>query len=203
MGESGTMIDKHIITHLSDISLTLFRKNFFGIYNGSISKKLNNSNFIINTKDSIFDKINDKTLCQIGMNNHDYSLKLASMEAPVHNEIYNLIHESKYIACGMPPYTTAYSLEHNEIIFEDYFGKTLFDRLTIYDPKDFSTWYDRNIYEIPQELKKSKQNIIVIKGIGVYVYDRDMNELVKKVAILENSCRILGLKTQYKKENIC
>ena len=34
---------------------------------------------------------------------------------------------------------------------------------------------------------------MVIKGIGTYIYDRDIHELVKKIAILENSCRLLKL----------
>ncbi|MEA3554325.1 MAG: class II aldolase and adducin N-terminal domain-containing protein [Campylobacterota bacterium] len=192
------MIDKNIVKHLSNISLALFRKNFFGIYHGSISKKIDHNSFVINKKEAIFDEISSDSLCQLSMNTHDYSWKLASMEAFIHNSIYNQIHEAKYIACGMPPYTTAYSIEHDEIVFEDFFGKTLFDKITVYDPKDFDTWYDRNSLEIPRELKNSKNHLIIIKGIGVYVYDRDMNELIKKVAILENSCRILALKSQFR-----
>ena len=115
------------------------------------------------------------------MNNYDYSWKLASIEANVHNSIYGQIHEAKYIACGMSPYTSAYSLDHDEIIFEDYFGKTIFGRLKVFDPGDFSTWYERNALEITRELIQAKNNIIVIKGIGVYVCDRDMNDLVKKL----------------------
>lgn len=190
------MIDKNIVKHLSDISLALFRKNFFGIYHGSISKKIDHNSFVINKKEAIFDEISSDYLCQLSMNTYDYSWKLASMEASIHNSIYNQIHEAKYIACGMPPYTTAYSLDHDVIILEDYFGKTLFDKITIYNPRDFETWYERNSLEITRELKKSKNHLIVIRGVGVYVYDRDMNDLVKKVAILENSCRILALKSQ-------
>jgi len=192
------MIEKNIVKHLSDISLALFRKNFFGIYHGSISKKLDHNNFIINKKDAIFDEIGENALCQLSMNLHDYSWNLASIDSIIHSSIYTQIHEAKFIAFGMPPYTTAYSLEHDEIIFEDYFGKVIFDRLSIFDPGDFSTWYDRNFTEIPKALKEAKHNLIVMKGIGVFVYDRDMNDLVKKVAILENSCRLLALKSQFK-----
>lgn len=193
------MIEKHIVKHLSDISLALFRKNFFGIYHGSISKKLDHNNFIINKKDAIFDEINENALCQLSMSVHDYSWNLASIDSIIHSSIYTQIHEAKFIAFGMPPYTTAYSLEHDEIEFNDYFGKIIFGKLTIYDPGDFDTWYDRNFIEVTKELKEARNNVIIVKGIGVYVYDRDMNDLVKKVAILENSCRLLALKSQFKK----
>ncbi len=187
-------MDKKIVKILSNISLALFRKNFFGIYHGSISAKIGHDNFIINTKDTIFDEVKTSNLCELQMNNFDYSWNMASIESNIHNIIYTQIHEAKYIACGMPPYTTAFSLTHDEIIFEDYFGKTLFDRLSIHDPGDYETWYERNKFELPTLLKLSSNNIVVIKGIGVYIYDRDINELVKKVAILENSCRLLSLK---------
>ena len=191
------MIDKRIVKHLSDISLALFRKNFFGIYHGSISKKTDHNTFIINKKDSIFDEIEHSSLCKLKINTDDYSWNEASMEAKIHNTIYSQIHEAKYIVCGMPPYATALSLEHDEIILEDYFGKTTFGTIIVHDPGDFETWYKRNTFEITTLLKLSQNHLVVIRGVGVYVYDRDMTELVKKVAILENSCRILALKSQF------
>ena len=191
------MIDKIVTKLLADISLALFRKNFFGIYHGSISKKIDHNSFVINSKEAIFDEIDEKFLCQLSMNTNDYSWNMASIEAKIHNTIYTQIHEAKYVACGMPPYTTAYALEHDEIILEDYFGKTIFDTIIVHDPGDFETWYDRNSFEIPTLLKLSKNNVLIIKGVGVYVYDRDMNQLVKKIAILENSCRLLALKSQF------
>jgi L-fuculose-phosphate aldolase len=97
----------------------------------------------------------------------------------------------------MPPYVSAYALEHNDLVFEDYFGHTVFGEIFVHDPGDFETWYDRNIFEIPTLLKLNANNVLIIKGVGVYVYDRDMNELVKKIAILENSCRLLALKSQF------
>jgi L-fuculose-phosphate aldolase len=192
------LIEKSVVDQFADISLALFRKNFFGIYHGSISKKIDHKNFIINKKDAIFDEIKKSSLCELSMNTYDYTWKLASLEADVHNSIYNQIHEAKYIACGMPPYTTAYSMEHDSIVFEDYFGKTVFGEILIHDSGDFETWYERNTIEIPVLLKMAKSHLLVIKGIGVYVYDRDINNLVKKVAILENGCRLLALKSQFK-----
>ena len=199
-----SMIDKKIVKHLSDISLTLFRKNFFGIYHGSISQKVEHNNFVINTKDAIFDEIQESTLCELNTASHDYSWNIASMEAEVHKAIYTKSHEAKYIACGMPPYTCAYALLHSTINFADYFGKMTFDSLVIHDPGDFKSWHERSVLEIPKLLELSKNSILIIRGVGVYVCDRDMNNLIKKVAILENSCRLLTLKSQFNMEQkIC
>ena len=71
-------------------------------------------------------------------------------------------------------------------------------------PGDFSTWLERSSKEISTLLKLSLNSLIIIKGVGVYVSDRDMNNLIKKVAILENSCRLLTLKSQFNMEQkIC
>ena len=192
------MIDQNTIQLLSDLSFSMFSKNFFGIYHGSLSAKLDQNNFMINTKDAVFDNIDENSFCRLNMNKQDFRWNIASMEAHVHSTIYTNIHEAKYIAFGMPIYTTAYSLVNDNIIFEDYFGKTMFEEISIYNPGDFSTWYKRNALEITKYLKNSPNNMMIIKGVGTYVYDRDIHELVKKIAILENSCRLLSIKSTFK-----
>lgn len=191
------MIDKTIVNNLSSISLTLFSKNFFGIYHGAISAKIDYKTFIINTRDAIFDKINSKSLCELSSENKDYRWKIASIESDIHASIYDNIHEAKYIAFGMPPYTTAYTFEHDFIEPLDFFGQTTYGKIPVYNPGDFSTWYERNEQEITNFFKETRNHIMVIRGVGVYVYDRDIYQLVKKVAILENSCRLLSLKTTF------
>ena len=193
------MLDKNTVKLLSDLSLTMFRKNFFGIYHGAISAKIDYNSFIINNADAIFDEMTESSFSKLNMTKKDYRWKIASIESDIHSTIYNNIHEAKYIAFGVPIYTTAYTFEHEEIILDDFFGKTtLGGKVPIYDPGDFTTWYDRNALEITKYLKESHEHIMVIRGIGTYVYDRDINNLVKRVAILENSCRLLSIKSSYK-----
>ena len=191
------MIDKATVDLLTKLSLTMFRKNFFGIYHGAISAKLDQNHFLINTSDAIFDEMSEKSFCTLNMNTQDYRWQMASMESHIHQTIYTNIHEAKYIAFGMPIYTTAYTFENEKIVFEDFFGKTTFGEISIYDPGDFDTWYKRNALEITKYLKESDNNVMVIRGIGTYVYDRDIHELVKKIAILENSCRLLSIKPSF------
>ena len=191
------MIDNNTAKLLSDLSLTMFRKNFFGIYHGAISAKVDHETFVINKKNAIFDEINEDYLLSLKMSTKDYNWNFASIEADIHNLIYSQIHEAKFIASGMPPYTTAYTLDQNIIEFDDYFGKEVLGTIKVYDPGDFKTWYDRNSSEITNYIKEQKNHIMVIRGIGVYVYDRDVNELIKKISILESSCRILGLKKSF------
>ena len=191
------MLDQDTVKILADLSLTMFSKNFFGIYHGAISTKQDEHSFMINTRDAIFDRMDEKSFCSLNINKQDYRWNIASMESDIHATIYANIHEAKYIAFGMPIYTTAYTLNHNKIVLEDFFGKTTFGEISIYNPGDFSTWYKRNALEITKYLKEAENNIMIIKGIGTYVYDRDIHELVKKIAILENSCRLLSIKSSF------
>ena len=39
---------------------------------------------------------------------------------------------------------------------------------------------------------------MVIRGYGVYTFNRDMHEMAKKIAILEKSCRLLLLDSSTK-----
>ena len=177
---------------LSTLSLSMFRKDFFGIYHGSISAKTESSRFLINTQEAIFDAINDDSLIELYFKK-DYRWNQASLDAKIHYSIYSQISEAKFICFSMPQFTTAYSLQHNVITPKDYFGYKEIGSIEIVDPKQFEDWYDRADSEIAYYLQTKKTNIMVIRGYGVYAYNRDIHEMAKKLAILEKSCRLLML----------
>ena len=93
----------------------------------------------------------------------------------------------------MPPFTTAYSLDHNLITPKDYFGYKELGSIEIVDPRSFDDWYDRANSEIAYYFQSKKTDIMVIRGYGVYTFNRDIHEMAKKIAILEKSCRLLLL----------
>ena len=177
---------------LNTLALSMFRKDFFGIFHGSISAKTESNRFIINTKEAVFDALNETSLIELYFKK-DYRWKQASIDASIHYSIYSQISEAKYISFSMPPFTTAYSLKHNMIIPKDYFGYTEIGSINIISPKQFDDWYDRAQSEISYYLQSNKTDIMVIQGYGVYSYNRDLNEMAKKLAILEKSCRLLML----------
>lgn len=185
-------MDNFLIDNLSRISLSMFRKNFFGVFHGSISAKTEYNRFVINKRDAIFDEIDRDSLIKL-YHKKDYRWNEASIDAPIHSSIYQSISDAKYIAYGMPPYTTAYSLRFDKIVPQDYFGRELVGHIDIFDPKDLDTWYERADVEISRHLRDSKGHMMVVRGYGVYVYDRDLHQMAKKIAIIENSCRLLYL----------
>jgi len=182
----------HLKKQLSSLALSMFRKDFFGIYHGSLSAKTESSRFLINTKEAVFDAIDENVLIELYFKK-DYRWNQASIDASIHHSIYSQISEAKFICFTMPQFTTAYSLDHNIITPKDYFGYKEIGSITIFDPKQFEDWYDRAQSEIAYYFQTNKTNIMVIRGYGVYAYSRDMHEMAKKLAILEKSCRLLML----------
>ncbi|SFV50137.1 FIG00470301: hypothetical protein [hydrothermal vent metagenome] len=175
---------------LQKLSLSFFRKDFFGIYHGSISAKTENSRFLINTKEAVFDSLDENSFIELYFQ-RDYRWNQASMDAPIHHAIYSTISDAKFICFVMPPYTTSYALKHNLITPKDYFGSKELGSIKIYDPKSFDDWYERASSEISKYLLSSQKKFIVIRGYGVYAYNRDLAEMAKTLAILEKSCRLL------------
>ncbi len=185
-------MDTHLISQLQTLSHAMFQKGFFGIHHGALSAKIANNRFLINTKDAIFDRLDEKALIEL-THVEDYRWSHASMDSLIHREIYAHISEAKFVTYAMPPYTTAFALRNWVIEPKDYFASKLLGTIEVYDPKSFDDWYDRASSEIFLQFQKSGKSILVIKGYGVYAYDRDILRLAKKIAILENSCRILAI----------
>jgi len=184
------MNKENLKKQLSTLALSMFRKDFFGIYHGSLSAKTESNRFIINKKEAIFDVIDDDSLIELYFKK-DYRWNQASIDAKIHFSIYSQISEAKFVCFTMPPFTTAYSLDHNIISPKDYFGNKEIGSIEIIDPKQFDDWYDRAQSEITLYFQTNKTNIIVIRGYGVYAFNRDIHEMAKKLAILEKSCRLL------------
>lgn len=183
-------MEQYLIDELKNVSLSMFRKDFIGIFHGSVSARVEHNKFIINKKDAIFDDLKKGSFIEL-YSKKDYRWNEASMDADIHLNIYKNINEAKYVCYAMPPFLTAYSLAHSSITPKDYFGSMHFNTLPIYDPKLFDDWYERADVEIFRQLKEQKRQVLIIKGYGVYLYDRDIHQIAKNIALLENSAKLL------------
>lgn len=184
---------KHLIEEIKHVSLSMFNKNFFGVYNGSISARVSTNSFLINKKDTILDEVTEDSLIRLDCHTKDYRWSSASTDVEIHEHIYRMISSAKYISVSMPPYATAFSLKHGKVLPQDFYGKKILGEVLIYDPRSLDDWQERAPYEIPQFFLKNDTHLLLIKGFGLVSYDRDIIEMAKKVSILENSCRLLAL----------
>ena len=184
---------KHLIDNIKHISISLFNKDFFSGYHGSISARVSSNEFIINSKDTILDEVTQESLVKLDCLKRDYRWNMASSDVHIHEYIYKTIPNAKYILYTMSPYATAYSLKHAKVTPADYYGKKLIGEVIIYDPKNVEDWLERAPYEISQFFQKHDTHLLLIKGFGLVSYDRDITQMVQKISILENSCRLLAL----------
>jgi L-fuculose-phosphate aldolase len=184
------MLKENFHNQIKSISLSMFRKDFIGIYHGSFSVKTNDSHFIINKRTAIFDHIEPSDLVELNFK-EDYRWKEASIDSKIHRSIYENITNAKYIAYTRPVFTMAYAMNHTKIIPQDYFGLTRFKSIPVFEPKQFDDWYERGEFEIYKHLKQEKSPITIVRGYGVYTYARDIQELAQMIDILENSCKLL------------
>lgn len=186
-------IDKSLIDEISSVSLAMFRKGFFGVFHGSISARVSQNRFLINKKDAIFDRIDERSLIML-YDKEDYRWQEASIDSFIHSSIYQNITEARFVVYAMPPFSVAYSLKHDVLLPKDYFGyKLLGKQVEIFDPKDYDSWYERADIDVLRYFKQSKKHFIFIKGYGIYAYHRDLYALAKIIALIENSAKVLYL----------
>lgn len=186
-------INQELMRQILGVSATMFAKGFLGIFYGSLSARISQDRFIINKGEAIFDKLTLESLIVLDKT-HDYRWNEASKDAHIHANLYASFSEAKFISYAMPPYVTAFSLKNATLEPKDYFGyEYLGQSIPIFDPKDFETWYERADTDIVRHLKQSKQDFIIVRGYGVYVYGRDMGEIAKKIDLIEQSAKILSL----------
>ena len=187
-------MNDRLLKELQHISHSMFTKNYFGVFHGSLSAKTDINAFVINKKEIILDDVDEYDFIRLTSNTKkDYRWKEASPDTDIHLEIYNSLPNAKYISYTMPPYSTAYSFEHSVVIPRDYYGYKVLKEMHVYDPGNFNDWEERAPHEIADYFENNKKNLLLIKGFGLVAYDRNILEMVKKVAILENSCRLLTI----------
>ncbi|HHH19573.1 MAG TPA: hypothetical protein ENK86_03530 [Campylobacterales bacterium] len=187
-------MDKYLINEIKQISTSMFQKNYFGVFHGSISARSSVNSFVINKKEAILDEMKEEDFIELScIHTKDYRWHEASVDVDIHEKIYRALPNAKYIAYTMPPYATAYSLTHRVVVPKDYYGFKIFKQLKIYDPQNYHDWDTRAAHEITGFFQNQNQKLLLIKGFGLISYDRDLTEMVKNLAVLENSCKLLTL----------
>jgi len=186
-------MDKHLVEEIQRISFSLFNKDFFSVYHGSLSARVSSNEFIITSKETILDEVSENSLVRLDCHKRDYRWSMANPDVHIHEHIYKNIPSAKYISYTMSPYATAYALRHTKVSPADFYGKKVLGDIIVYDPKNIDSWLERAPHEIAQFFQKNDTHLLLIKGFGLISYDRDIIEMAKKISILENSCRLLAL----------
>lgn len=187
------MDNEYLFEEIKKVSLSMFRKNFFGVYHGSISARTSASSFVISKKEAIFDELERSSLITLNLFSKDYRWNTSSLDTAIHEKIYNEIPEAKYIAYTMPSYVTSFTLNNSILSPVDHFGSLEIGEMEIYDPGDFDSWLSRAPDEIVGSMKTNSTSMVLVRGFGIISYDRDIKEMAKKIALIENSAKLIAL----------
>jgi L-fuculose-phosphate aldolase len=180
------MVSKDLENEYKIVSQALFQKDFLHIYHGSLSVRTNDDKFLINKRASIFSELNSTIEVHFA---EDISWKESSIDTDIHSKVYQTIPEAKCITQIFPVNLVTYSLYYKKFKPVDYIGEFLIGELDIIHSVDYSHWKDQSDSIITHEFLS--KDVVIIKGIGAFIYDRDLRSLARKASILENSAKIL------------
>ncbi len=182
------MITRTIIDEYLLVAKALFNKNFLNMGIGSISLKLQTDQMLINKQNKHI--LEDDFFKKVHILKSDLSWKETSNDIKTHSKIYENISSTKAIANIFPINTITFSLEHHSYLNPiDQLGKKYIQKVPIIEIINTIEWEENKEYIISKNLKEN--DIVIIKGYGVFITSRDIREILKKAVILENSATIL------------
>ena len=154
---------EYILKRLQPICHSMFKKNLLGIFHGSVSAKIDDYKFVINTKNAMFNNLQEKDLIELRIKDNAYNL--ASSHTSLHRNIYENISSAKYICIMCSDYAMSYSLKANEIKPLDYFGHKHLKKVPVVDIGSFDSWDERMTSFIYAKFKELDTNIISFKDM--------------------------------------
>ena len=182
------MVTKTIIDEYLLATNILFKKNFLNMGIGSISLKLDKDQMLINKQNKHI--LEDDFYKIVHILKRDLAWKETSEDIKTHSKIYEKIASAKSVANIFPINTITFSLEHHSSLKPlDKLGKNILSKIPIIEITNTNEWEENKEFIISKKLREN--DIVIIKGYGVYIKARDVREIVKKAIILENSATIL------------
>ena len=182
------MVTKTIIDEYLLVTQILFEKNFLNMGLGSISLKLKADNMLINKKNR--HSLEDDFFKNVHILKKDMSWQEITADAKIHSKIYELISSTKAIANIFPINTMTFAEEHHNILKPiDFLGKNVLNKVPIIEIRNEKNWAENQDFIIAKKLLH--EDIVIIKGYGVFIKSRDIREILTKAVILENSAKIL------------
>lgn len=114
----------------------------------------------------------------------------ASIELKVHRAIYQTLPEVRGVVHAHSPHTIACSLVYNEVQPLDSEGRLLLGEVPILSAEKVVS-SDEVAEKLPELLKQSQ--VAIVKSHGPFAVGRTVEEALKYLSTLENSCKIITI----------
>lgn len=177
-----------VLEQFRQIGRDLFVAGLISSHGGNMSVR-QGDRILITRRGSMLARLGEHDLVDIGLEENDANVTLASTEIVVHRAIYRQT-SALAIVHTHPPYAIAQSLMKDEIVPADSEGSYLLHKVPVVEAQ--LTAGSTEVAELlPRWLKE--YDLVMLRGHGPFAIGHLLEEAYQLTSVLEMTCRILSL----------
>ena len=177
-----------VLEQFRQIGRDLFVAGLISSHGGNMSVR-QGDRILITRRGSMLARLEERDLIDIGLEENDANVTLASTEIVVHRAIYRQT-SALAIIHTHPPYAIAQSLMKDEIVPVDSEGSYLLHKVPVVEAQ-LTTGSTEVAELLPRWLKE--YDLVMLRGHGPFAIGHLLEEAYQLTSVLEMTCRILSL----------
>ena len=177
-----------ILEQFSRIGRDLFVAGLVSSHGGNMSVR-QGDRILITRRGSMLARLEERDLVDIGLEENDANVTLASTEIVVHRAIYQQT-SALAIVHTHPPYAIAQSLVKDEIVPVDSEGSYLLHKVPVVEAH-LTAGSAEVAKRVPRLLKE--YDLVMLRGHGPFAIGHLLEEAYQLTSVLEMACRILTI----------
>lgn len=177
-----------MIEQFQNIGRDLFVAGLVSSHGGNMSVRMGDR-ILITRRGSMLGRLAERDIIDIGLDDNDANVTLASTEIVVHRAIYQST-SALAIVHTHPPYATAQSLVKDEIVPIDSEGSYLLHKVPVVSA-ELTAGSDEVAELVPHWLKE--YDLVMLRGHGPFAIGHLLEEAYQLTSVFETTCRVLTI----------
>jgi len=177
-----------MIDQFQSIGRDLFVAGLISSHGGNMSVRMGDR-ILITRRGSMLGRLEARDIIDIGLDDNDSNVTLASTEIVVHRAIYQST-AALAIVHTHPPYAIAQSLVRDEIVPIDSEGSYLLHKVPVVSA-ELTAGSVEVAGLLPQWLKE--YDLVMLRGHGPFAIGHLLEEAYQLTSVFESTCKILTL----------
>jgi L-fuculose-phosphate aldolase len=177
-----------MIDQFQSIGQDLFVAGLVSSHGGNMSVRMGDR-IQITRRGSMLGRLTERDIIDIGLDDNDANVTLASTEIVVHRAIYQST-AALAIVHTHPPYAIAQSLVKDEIVPIDSEGSYLLHKVPVVSA-ELTAGSDEVAELVPHWLKE--YDLVMLRGHGPFAIGHLLEEAYQLTSVFETTCRVLTI----------
>jgi L-fuculose-phosphate aldolase len=177
-----------MIDQFQSIGRDLFVAGLISSHGGNMSVRMGDR-ILITRRGSMLGRLEERDIIDIGLDENDANVTLASTEIVVHRAIYQST-AALAIVHTHPPYAIAQSLVRDEIVPIDSEGSYLLHKVPVVSA-ELTAGSVEVAGLLPQWLKE--YDLVMLRGHGPFAIGHLLEEAYQLTSVFETTCKILTI----------